>query len=302
MLLDECRAAHVDLRVGQRVTEISRADRFASRHNRAALRGACVGDRDRRPFDSQNRRDRICLRGRAALRSRHGRAAPRIGGSKGRGRDSRDVQRADRSLGRRRRLVRSYQLSREHSFHSSRFVGPCDSCKFRLTGKMAMHSPSTLRRPSMSRIFGTIANARVPKSELKTVLAEILPSRLAEAIAIREGDLPNLSRDGEPSRPPAARDLAHRLKGWEARPITSEGWAKAEVTVGGIDTAALSSKTMDVPQSRVSSSSARQSTSPDGWAATTSNGHGRADGLPGSPSSTRHGIVTAVFSLSILPR
>jgi predicted flavoprotein YhiN len=40
------------------------------------------------------------------------------------------------------------------------------------------------------------------------------------------------------------------LKRWQVRPSESEGWPKAEVTVGGIDTAALSSKTMearDVP-------------------------------------------------------
>jgi predicted flavoprotein YhiN len=44
--------------------------------------------------------------------------------------------------------------------------------------------------------------------------------------------------------------FAARLKGWEVRPTGSEGWSKAEVTLGGIDTRDLSSKTMearDVP-------------------------------------------------------
>ena len=36
-----------------------------------------------------------------------------------------------------------------------------------------------------------------------------------------------------------------RLKRWQVTPIDSEGWAKAEVTAGGIDTAALSSRTME---------------------------------------------------------
>jgi predicted flavoprotein YhiN len=44
--------------------------------------------------------------------------------------------------------------------------------------------------------------------------------------------------------------VAGRLQSWQATPTESEGWPKAEVTLGGIDTADLSSKTMaarDVP-------------------------------------------------------
>ena len=42
-----------------------------------------------------------------------------------------------------------------------------------------------------------------------------------------------------------AQAIAARLKGWEVRPSGTEGWAKAEVTLGGIDTRDLSSKTME---------------------------------------------------------
>jgi predicted Rossmann fold flavoprotein len=80
-----------------------------------------------------------------------------------------------------------------------------------------------------------------PKAELKTVLAEVLPTRLAHALAEgapHSGAIANL-----PDRNLAA--MAARLKRWELRPTESEGWAKAEVTVGGIDTAALSSRTME---------------------------------------------------------
>jgi predicted flavoprotein YhiN len=44
--------------------------------------------------------------------------------------------------------------------------------------------------------------------------------------------------------------FAARLKCWKVQPTGSEGWSKAEVTLGGIDTRDLSSKTMearDVP-------------------------------------------------------
>ena len=42
--------------------------------------------------------------------------------------------------------------------------------------------------------------------------------------------------------------FAARLKRFEVTPAGSEGYAKAEVTVGGIDTNELSSKTMEAPQ------------------------------------------------------
>ena len=39
--------------------------------------------------------------------------------------------------------------------------------------------------------------------------------------------------------------LAERLKAWRIVPTGTEGYAKAEVTVGGIDTDELSSRTME---------------------------------------------------------
>jgi hypothetical protein len=79
-----------------------------------------------------------------------------------------------------------------------------------------------------------------PRAEAKTVLAEILPARLAQALAqtgLPAGPLANI-----PDRMLAA--FAARLKDWEVQPTGSEGWPKAEVTLGGIDTRDLSSKTM----------------------------------------------------------
>ena len=66
-----------------------------------------------------------------------------------------------------------------------------------------------------------------PNAELKTILAELMPQRLAQAMA--------------PTDLPA---LAAKLKNWTMNPAGSEGFAKAEVTAGGIDTNDLSSKTM----------------------------------------------------------
>jgi len=79
-----------------------------------------------------------------------------------------------------------------------------------------------------------------PKAELKTILGEVLPGRLAEIVAgaASDGPIANL-----PDRALAA--VAEKLNRWSVRPSGTEGWAKAEVTVGGIDTNALSSRTME---------------------------------------------------------
>jgi predicted Rossmann fold flavoprotein len=76
-----------------------------------------------------------------------------------------------------------------------------------------------------------------PKAELRTILAEILPQRLAQGLA-PEGIMAN-QRDRD------LETLASRLKGWTFTPNGTEGYAKAEVTLGGIDTDGLSSKTME---------------------------------------------------------
>jgi predicted Rossmann fold flavoprotein len=77
-----------------------------------------------------------------------------------------------------------------------------------------------------------------PRAELKTVLSEILPSRLAQALALENhvmGDMPNK----------ALQNTAGTINEFTLHPSGTEGFAKAEVTCGGVDTAGLSSKTME---------------------------------------------------------
>ncbi|MDP1966227.1 MAG: NAD(P)/FAD-dependent oxidoreductase [Reyranella sp.] len=76
-----------------------------------------------------------------------------------------------------------------------------------------------------------------PKAELRTIVGDLLPDRLAQALA-PEGVI------GE-RRDRDLKALAAELKRWHVTPTGTEGYAKAEVTVGGIDTAELSSKTME---------------------------------------------------------
>ncbi|MBV7264706.1 NAD(P)/FAD-dependent oxidoreductase [Erythrobacter ani] len=84
-----------------------------------------------------------------------------------------------------------------------------------------------------------------PKSALRTILREDLPDRLADALADRLGidrELGNVS-DKE------LRSAGEKMANWEFLPNGTEGFAKAEVTIGGIATSELSSKTMEARKS-----------------------------------------------------
>ena len=79
-----------------------------------------------------------------------------------------------------------------------------------------------------------------PRATLPSLLRQHLPDRLAAALAQRLG-LPGRLADTPDARLAAA---ATQLRAWPLRPDGTEGFAKAEVTVGGISTAGLSSQTM----------------------------------------------------------
>jgi predicted Rossmann fold flavoprotein len=84
-----------------------------------------------------------------------------------------------------------------------------------------------------------------PRAGLASVLAERLPARLATALAERARPQPMADL---PNRVLSA--VAGQLSGWSVTPSGTEGYAKAEVTLGGVDTRDLSSRTLaanDVP-------------------------------------------------------
>ena len=80
-----------------------------------------------------------------------------------------------------------------------------------------------------------------PRATLRAVLREHLPDRLADALAERLG----LERELGNMPDKELRAAAQRLANWRFRPNGTEGFAKAEVTIGGISTAELSSQTME---------------------------------------------------------
>ncbi len=80
-----------------------------------------------------------------------------------------------------------------------------------------------------------------PRTTLRKLLGEALPDRLAMTLSEQlglPGELGNMSDR-------ALNAAEARLGDWQFNPTGSEGYAKAEVTAGGISTAELSSKTLE---------------------------------------------------------
>ena len=83
------------------------------------------------------------------------------------------------------------------------------------------------------------------KKLIANELASVVPSRLADAWASTDAGLQRPICDATDK---ALLSLAERLAGWQITPNGSEGYRKAEVTAGGVDTRQLSSQTMQSKQ------------------------------------------------------
>ena len=80
------------------------------------------------------------------------------------------------------------------------------------------------------------------RQSAQTALAEILPKRLAQYFVESDGVAGNLADQSDKR----LQQLASAIQSWPVKPSGSEGYRTAEVTLGGIDTACLDSKTMQV--------------------------------------------------------
>jgi predicted Rossmann fold flavoprotein len=74
-----------------------------------------------------------------------------------------------------------------------------------------------------------------------TILADLLPKALARHLAEAWGVEGKLADQSDA----ALRDLAARLSGWTLTPTSSEGYRTAEVTLGGVATDRIHSRTME---------------------------------------------------------
>lgn len=83
------------------------------------------------------------------------------------------------------------------------------------------------------------------KKLLGNELATLVPSRLSDAWVSQD---PALQRTAADVPDKALNKLAEALSNWRLTPTGSEGYKKAEVTLGGVDTRDLSSQTMESKQ------------------------------------------------------
>lgn len=86
------------------------------------------------------------------------------------------------------------------------------------------------------------ARKETPRRQLSTWLAERLPKRLAQALMEWHGGDGVLAEQSNAH----LRTWGEHLNRWRIKPAGTEGWRTAEVTMGGVDTAAISSKTFAV--------------------------------------------------------
>ncbi|GAB4528993.1 MAG: NAD(P)/FAD-dependent oxidoreductase [Roseibium sp.] len=92
-------------------------------------------------------------------------------------------------------------------------------------------------------VFDTLRRARqeTPKQDLKTALGLLLPNRLAEELSTSFSLKGRLADQSDK----VLRRAAEHLGRWQLTPVGTEGYRTAEVTLGGVDTKELSSKTME---------------------------------------------------------
>jgi predicted Rossmann fold flavoprotein len=123
-----------------------------------------------------------------------------------------------------------------------------------------LSGPAVLQISSFWRENGTIRLNLAPNTDFLTLLqqakarshklvanelANLVPSRLADAWTSTDAALQRPMSD-VPDK--ALTQLAQRLSNWELTPTGTEGYKKAEVTLGGVDTRDLSSQTMESKQ------------------------------------------------------
>jgi predicted Rossmann fold flavoprotein len=239
MLLAECEAAGVDLRLGHRVTGLSRSDRFSVET------------------------DRGCFTASSLVLATGGLSIPKLGAT-GFAYD------AARRFGLQLTEIRpalvpllgndvDVALFRPLSGVALPVEAHCGRVSFReamLFTHRGLSGPAILQVSSAWREGQTVmldllpgtdtlaalraAKAGRPRASLRTILASLLPQRLADALAARwpAGEIANL-----PDR--VLADAASSLGRWAVTPAGTEGYIKAEVTLGGVDTAGLSSRTME---------------------------------------------------------
>lgn len=80
-----------------------------------------------------------------------------------------------------------------------------------------------------------------PRKQLLSIVEMKLPNRLADSLIGIYGDNPQMANIADKK----LQDVANLLSNWQVTPIGTEGYRTAEVTLGGVDTNEISSKTFE---------------------------------------------------------
>jgi len=236
MLLDECAATGVDIRLGQTIGEVSRAERFRVETEAGPISSAALvlatGGLSIPKLGATGLSHELARRfGLELTEIRPGLVPLRLGGAA---------------------FARLAGLAGV----SAGIAASCGKTRFE-EGMVVTHrglsGPAILQISSLWRegqalhidllpqeadgFLRSRKRAR-PKAGLRGVLGELLPQRLADAF---------LPADPRPVGEMTDRDLATletELRAWRVHPTGTEGYAKAEVTLGGVATTALSQRTL----------------------------------------------------------
>lgn len=90
-------------------------------------------------------------------------------------------------------------------------------------------------------VYELIMSRRKSRIELDNLLSEYLPRRFSRLWCELHAQSKPVCRYTEKE----LKDIAHQIRHWKITPEGTEGYRKAEITAGGIDTCELSSKTME---------------------------------------------------------
>ena len=103
--------------------------------------------------------------------------------------------------------------------------------------------PVTLSLLPKVDLFSALRDQRQTRGRIgiANALSDHLPKRLAAYLCAKAGASGNLADMSDA----ALRDFTDGLKNWQLYPSGTEGYRTAEVTLGGVDTDGLSSKTME---------------------------------------------------------
>jgi hypothetical protein len=238
MLLAECAAAGAEIRLQQRIGEVSRADRFRVETDAGPIEAASL------------------------VLATGGLSIPKLGATA----LSHDLaQRFGLELtgirpGLVPLLLGGAELSRMAGLAgvSVRVGASCGKMRFDegmvvthrgLSGPAILQISSVWREgeavgidllPQAVEGFLKAHKAARPKAGLRGALGDVLPQRLADVFLPSDAAVRPIGQ--VPDRDLA--DLEAALRTWQVRPTGTEGYAKAEVTLGGVATAALSQRTM----------------------------------------------------------